>query len=88
MLLLGNGTSTSNERIAMRIAEVITDYRTLQESIADSWVDPPNPQAAHEAGFTVLRDSYNKAQTLLGVSFPPEPPAGLSPNSERAQLQQ
>lgn len=57
-----------NDARAMRIAEIITDYRTLQTQIAGWRVSPP-PDPMQQHAYMLLRQCQAEAQALLSRPF-------------------
>lgn len=78
-----------NDARAMRIAELMNDYRTLQLHISQQLasVVMGNPQ---EMGYSILSQSAAAAQCLLasGFSTTPIEDQGSDPEMERAHLRQ
>ncbi|KAL2014232.1 hypothetical protein VTN00DRAFT_1757 [Thermoascus crustaceus] len=57
-----------NEARALRVAEIMNDYRTLQLHISEQKVDVP-PEEAGEEGYRVMRECFAAAQSLLSSNF-------------------
>ncbi|CAL5872458.1 uncharacterized protein PFLUO_LOCUS6722 [Penicillium psychrofluorescens] len=76
-----------NQARAVRVAELINDYRTLLMHIAQQNVQV-HPQEAHEEGFVVLRECLAAAQGLMAANYNPAPMSGrASAELEKAELQ-
>ncbi|KAJ5211707.1 uncharacterized protein N7498_003353 [Penicillium cinerascens] len=76
-----------NQARAVRVAELINDYRTLLLHISQQQVEA-TPQDLHEEGFVVLRECHNAAQRLLSADYHPLPVTGQgSAETEKAELQ-
>ncbi|KAJ9293078.1 hypothetical protein DTO271G3_8213 [Paecilomyces variotii] len=57
-----------NDARAVRVAELINDYRTLQLHISQQRMEVP-AQEQHEEGFTVMRECLDAAQRLLSSQY-------------------
>lgn len=78
---------TVNQARAVRVAELINDYRTLLLHISQQQVEA-TPQDLHEEGFIVLRECHNAAQRLVSADYHPLPVNGQgSAETEKAELQ-
>lgn len=76
-----------NQARAVRVAELINDYRTLLLHIRQQKCDIP-PEDFHEEGYTVLRACHTAAQKLLAAKFQPCPVTGKgNAETEKAELQ-
>jgi hypothetical protein len=77
-----------NQARALRVAEIINDYRTLLIHVPQQNVQAP-PEDAHEEGYVVLRESIAAAQTLISASYNARagPTQASSEETERAELQ-
>ncbi|THZ59082.1 hypothetical protein D6C86_05946 [Aureobasidium pullulans] len=76
-----------NEARAMRIAEILSDFRHLQHAIANIRANP-SAEEYYEEGYCVLRQCAAEAQALLNQPFDcqgPEPDG--DGEQEKAQLQ-
>lgn len=76
-----------NEARAMRIAEILSDFRHLQHYIANIRANP-SAEDYYEEGYCVLRQCAAEAQALLAQPFDcqgPEPDGDCE--QEKAQLQ-
>ncbi|KEQ92673.1 hypothetical protein AUEXF2481DRAFT_7413 [Aureobasidium subglaciale EXF-2481] len=76
-----------NEARAMRIAEILSDFRHLQHFIANIRANP-SAEEYYEEGYCVLRQCAGEAQALLNQPFDcqgPEPDG--NDEEEKAQLQ-
>ena len=78
---------TVNQARAMRVAEIINDYRTLLLHISQQRMEVC--QADHnEEGYVVLRESLASAQNLSSVNYQPCPVTGQgNVETEKAELQ-
>ncbi|KAK9592606.1 hypothetical protein V6Z90_003736 [Aspergillus fumigatus] len=77
-----------NQARALRVAEIVNDYRTLLIHIPQQDVQAP-PEDAHEEGYVVLRESIAAARTLISASYNVRavPTQASSEEMERAELQ-
>ncbi|EAW21437.1 uncharacterized protein NFIA_066010 [Aspergillus fischeri NRRL 181] len=77
-----------NQARALRVAEIVNDYRTLLIHIPQQNVQAP-PEDAHEEGYVVLRESIAAARTLISASYNARavPTQASSEEMERAELQ-
>ncbi|KAJ5594821.1 uncharacterized protein N7459_001029 [Penicillium hispanicum] len=76
-----------NQARAVRVAELINDYRTLLMHIPQQNVDA-RPDEYYEEGFAVLRECLAAAQNLMAANYHPCPVTGRgNPETERAELQ-
>jgi hypothetical protein len=75
-----------NDARAIRIAEVINDFRNLQFSLAQLNVAAP-PHEHHLFGFQILRQCIAEAQAVLTQPFNTTNGVGGTPEAQRAQLQ-
>ncbi|KAL4786208.1 hypothetical protein BJX76DRAFT_137883 [Aspergillus varians] len=76
-----------NQARALRVAELMNDYRTLLIHISQLNVSaPPGEQA--EEGYRVLRECLAAANALMASSYSPSPPPAStsSEEGEKAQL--
>jgi hypothetical protein len=78
-----------NDARAMRIAELINDYRTLQLHISQQLSSVATGDVQQE-GFRILAQSSTAAQRLLAAGFASMPieDQGSNPEMEKAQLRQ
>jgi hypothetical protein len=79
-------TNPVNQARAMRVAEIINDYRTLLVHISQQNVEP-SQEEYWEDGFVVLRESLASAQTLMSANYQPCPVTGGNAETEKAELQ-
>lgn len=83
---------TTNNRVvnqarAMRVAEIINDYRTLLLHISQQQVEV-SQEEYWEDGFVVLRESLASAQTLMSANYQPCPVTGQGDaETEKTELQ-
>lgn len=76
-----------NEARAMRIAEVVSDFRNLQHYIASIKINP-SAEDYYEEGYIVLRECAAEAQALLQQESNSQAPApDGDQEEEKAQLQ-
>ncbi|KAJ5793626.1 hypothetical protein N7457_000225 [Penicillium paradoxum] len=76
-----------NQARAMRVAEIINDYRTLLVHISQQQVEATQDEY-YEEGFVVLRESLASAQTLMSANYQPCPVTGQgNAETEKAELQ-
>lgn len=76
-----------NQARALRLAEIINDYRTLLLHIPQQNVPVPADDY-HEEGFVVIRESLAAAQNLMSSNYSPSMPAshGSTAETEKAEL--
>ena len=77
-----------NEARAMRVAEIMNDYQTLQRRLAQAQAPSP-PDGYTQEGYEILGQCRAEAQAVLAAPFPTEllqPPAGPGV-AEKRQLQ-
>ncbi|KAH8426973.1 uncharacterized protein LDX57_004697 [Aspergillus melleus] len=76
-----------NEARALRLAEIINDYRTLLLHIPQQNVQVPADDY-YEEGFVVIRESLAAAQNLMSSNYSPSMPAnhGSTAETEKAEL--
>lgn len=81
-------TAIVNQARAMRVAEIVADFRNIQHFIANIRANPPAHEY-YEEGYAVLRQCAEKAQALLSQPFTPESssPQG-NEDQEKLQLRQ
>ncbi|RYO74966.1 hypothetical protein DL766_006068 [Monosporascus sp. MC13-8B] len=79
-----------NEYRTVRVAEVLSDFRTLQYYIAAAPVDPTNPDDYYTEGWAALRQCALDGRHILNVSADVTVPqaAGGEDEQARAELQQ
>ncbi|KAJ6093263.1 hypothetical protein N7486_008552 [Penicillium sp. IBT 16267x] len=76
-----------NQARAVRVAELINDYRTLLLHISQQNVDI-HPDDQYEEGYTVLRECHTAAQRLVAANYHPCPVTGQgNAETERVELQ-
>ncbi|KAJ5287959.1 hypothetical protein N7478_003645 [Penicillium angulare] len=76
-----------NQARAVRVAELINDYRTLLLHISQQNVEV-HPEDVYEEGYTVLRECHTAAQRLVSANYQPCPVTGQgSADTEKAELQ-
>lgn len=76
-----------NQARAMRVAEIINDYRTLLLHISQQNVEA-SQEEYWEDGFVVLRESLASAQTLMSANYQACPVTGQgNVETEKAELQ-
>ncbi|OJJ51593.1 hypothetical protein ASPZODRAFT_138668 [Penicilliopsis zonata CBS 506.65] len=76
-----------NQARALRVAEIINDYRTLLLHISQQKMDVAQ-EDYWEEGFVVLRESLAAAQKLMASNYTPTPVgnAGNAAEAEKAEL--
>lgn len=77
-----------NQARALRVAEIINDYRTLLVHISQQNV--PAPAADYwEDGYKIIRECLAEAQALMSSNYMPSIPAagGSNEEAEKVQLQ-
>ncbi|KAE8152655.1 hypothetical protein BDV25DRAFT_150533 [Aspergillus avenaceus] len=77
-----------NQARALRVAEIINDYRTLLVHISQQDVQVPGDDARQQ-GYAVIRESLAAAQALMSSNYTPVvPPAGGNDaENEKLELQ-
>lgn len=76
-----------NDARAVRVAELMNDYRTLLLHISQQYV-AVSPEDYHEGGFAVLRECHTAAQGLVSANYQPCPVSGHGDaETEKAELQ-
>ncbi|KAJ5493087.1 hypothetical protein N7539_001833 [Penicillium diatomitis] len=77
-----------NQARAVRVAELMNDYRTLLIHISQQQASPPSSAESQELGYTVLRECHQATQRLLAANYHPSPVAGNGDaETEKAELQ-
>lgn len=85
--LLTIGIIVVNQARAMRVAEIINDYRTLLVHILQQKVNP-SQEEYWEEGFVVLRKALDDAEGLMSANYQPRPVTGQgNAETEKAELQ-
>ncbi|KAJ5891855.1 uncharacterized protein N7473_008083 [Penicillium subrubescens] len=76
-----------NQARAVRVAELMNDYRTLLLHISQQQANA-SPEEHYEEGFSVLRECHAAAQRLLSANYQPCPmTGGGNAETEKAELQ-
>ncbi|CAE6994992.1 hypothetical protein P3342_000024 [Pyrenophora teres f. teres] len=76
-----------NDARAIRVAEIMTDFRTLVHHLA-TLRPTPTPEEYYLDGYSMLRECMSEAQTILQTPFSGSPAAGTgNPEYEKRQLQ-
>ncbi|KZM28572.1 hypothetical protein ST47_g278 [Ascochyta rabiei] len=84
--LVTDYTSTVNDARAMRIAEIMTDFRNLQHYLSQLRATPTAEEYYLE-GYSLLRSCASEAQTILQTPFSASTGASTGdPERERQQL--
>lgn len=76
--------SIVNQARALRLAEIMNDYRTLLLHIPQQDVDAP-PEDYWEEGYVVIRECLAAAQRLMSSNFCPGSSTASSPNDQEAE---
>ncbi|KAI9861569.1 MAG: hypothetical protein M1813_005179 [Trichoglossum hirsutum] len=78
-----------NDFRAVRIAEIMNDFRTLQYYISQTKANPTRPEDYYEEGYVVLRQCISDGQAVLSSNFNASDSTASSASGERekAQLQ-
>ncbi|KAI9778454.1 MAG: hypothetical protein M1839_008100 [Geoglossum umbratile] len=78
-----------NDFRAVRIAEIMNDFRTLQYYISQTKANPTRPEEYYEEGYVILRQCVADGQAVLSSNFNASDPVASSANGDRekAQLQ-
>lgn len=74
-----------NHARAIRVAEIMTDFRNLQHYVAQVRASP-EPEEYYLEGFAVLRHCAAEAQAVLSAPFSATPSPDGDPEQEKAQL--
>jgi hypothetical protein len=78
-----------NDARAMRVAELMNDYRTLQLHISQQGSGVPSTPERSLEGYRVMIESVQAARRLLSVSFSNTPSRSVGDSeTQREQLQQ
>lgn len=78
--------SAVNDARALRIAEIITDFRNLQHYLFQLQA-APTPDEYYLEGYALLRECVAEAQTVLNTPFQETAPApGGNPERQKQQL--
>jgi len=75
-----------NEARALRVAEIMNDFRTLQIHILQLKTDPPENEAWEE-GYVLMRECIAEAQALLRSQFSVESTHGLDCGLDQDKVQ-
>lgn len=77
-----------NQARALRVAEIINDYRTLLLHICEETIPSPLEEYFEE-GHVVMRECHTAAQALMGSNYTPAsvPSNASNEEAERAELQ-
>ncbi|OGM42150.1 hypothetical protein ABOM_009183 [Aspergillus bombycis] len=76
-----------NQARALRVAEIINDYRTLLVHISQQDIPVPAEDCC-QPGYAVIRESLAAAQALMSSNYTPAVPAGGNDaETEKAELQ-
>jgi len=78
--------ATVNEARAMRVAEIMNDFRNLQHYIAQVKADPL-PEEYYEEGYAILRQCAADAQAVLTANYDSGHLQVPTNNGERERLQ-
>lgn len=66
---------TVNEARALRVVEIMNDFRTIQlhisSHISRAQAQPPEPQSYYDDGYVVLRQCSAEGQAILATHFNP-----------------
>jgi len=76
---------TVNDARAIRISEIMTDFRNLQHYMAQIGASPTAEEYYLE-GYTLLRACVAEAQQVLNAPFNATSSSGGSPETQKAQL--
>jgi hypothetical protein len=82
--------ATVNDNRAERVADLLSDFRTLQYYIAAAPTDPPSQDDYYAEGWRVLRQCSLDGQYILNVAADTNVPRGhhSAAEQEKAELQQ
>lgn len=83
-------TFAVNEQRAIRIADLLSDFRSLQHLIADVVTEPSHPDDYLTCGWSALRQCALDGQQILYVAADTTVPTGRRGRAEqyKAELQQ
>lgn len=76
--------SLVNQARALRLAEIMNDYRTLLLHIPQQAVDVP-PEDYWEEGYVMIRECLASAQRLMGSNYSPSQCAAGQRNDDEAE---
>ena len=82
---LTDGIALVNEARALRVLELMKDYRNIQDRIAQLNASPP-PDERNEVGYTILHRCHVESRALLNKPYAPEmlhPPTGANEAAKR-----
>lgn len=74
-----------NDARAIRIAEIMTDFRNLQHYIAQIRVSP-SPEEFYLQGYTLVRECHAEAQAILNAPFNANTSPGEDVEQQKALL--
>ncbi|KAB2577535.1 hypothetical protein BFW01_g9705 [Lasiodiplodia theobromae] len=74
-----------NDARAIRIAEIMTDFRNLQHYIAQIRVSP-SPEEFYLEGYTLVRQCHAEAQAVLNAPFNANPSPGEDVEQQKVLL--
>ncbi|ELR02821.1 hypothetical protein VC83_08281 [Pseudogymnoascus destructans] len=79
-----------NDARATRVADLLSDFRALQHSIASVSSDPPHPDDFYTEGYAALRQCSMDGQHVLNVAADTRVPTGRGGQAEqeKAELRQ
>lgn len=78
-----------NEYRRVRVADVLSDFRTLQYYIAAAPTDPPNMEDYYGEGWAALRQCGLDGQHILNCAADTSVPEASNPDEqEKAELKQ
>ncbi|KAL6707253.1 hypothetical protein ACN47E_004241 [Coniothyrium glycines] len=76
-----------NDARAIRVAEIMTDFRNLQHYLLSQLRVNPSAEEYYLEGYSLLRECMTTAQTVLQTPFAASPGGvGENPEAERQQL--
>ncbi|KAI9684449.1 MAG: hypothetical protein M1829_002259 [Trizodia sp. TS-e1964] len=76
-----------NERRAIRVAELMNDFRTLQLHLAQPKAQATSSEDYHEEGYAILRQCSADARAVLAAHFAIGVPSGQTTDEEREKLE-
>lgn len=90
LILITNAHLLVNEERAFRVADLLSDFRSLQHSIASISSSPPHPDDHYTEGYAALRQCSIDGQHILNVAAETRVPSsrGGPLEQEKAELTQ
>ncbi|OBT61957.1 hypothetical protein VE03_08659 [Pseudogymnoascus sp. 23342-1-I1] len=76
-----------NNARATRVADLLSDFRALQHSIASVTCDPPHPDDFYTEGYAALRQCSVDGQHVLNVAADTRVPTGRGGQAEQEKAE-